>query len=126
MTNITRKLVLLAALLCFAALIGGCSDTPTYQVNDLASDPEAFTKELTVVGIVNTYAPNDPTLVGIMDMKELQCNTPNCSKVLLPVRHKGPRPAIGAQIKASGIIQDKTLNATSLEIVAMHNLGGQK
>lgn len=125
MINITRKLLMLIAALSLAVLLGGCSDTTTYQVNDLASDPGAFTKELTVVGIVNAYAPKDATLVGIMDMKELQCNTPGCNKVLLPVRYNGSRPAIGAQIKVSGIIQGKTLNAATLEIIAMHNLGGQ-
>ena len=127
MQTITRKLFLFIAVLSFVTLLAGCSEEGlTYQVNDVVSDPGAYNGPLNVVGIVNAYAPNDPTLVGIMDKKELQCTTPNCKKVLLPVRYKGERPAIGAEVRVSGsIVGGKLFQAETLDVLANHNLGGQ-
>ncbi len=121
------KLLLLFYFLSLTALLGGCSnDGLTYQVNDVASDPGAFSGELNIVGIVNAYSPNDPNLVGIMDKKELQCTTPNCNKLLLPVRYQGERPAIGAEVHVSGtFVGGKLFQAESLKVVANHNLGGR-
>ncbi len=126
MQTITRKLFLFIAVLFFVVLLGGCSEEMTYQVNDVASDPGAFSGTLNVVGIVNAYSSNDPTLIGIMDKKELQCTTPNCKKVLLPVRYKGERPAIGAEVRVSGsIVGGNMFQAETLDVLANHNLGGQ-
>ena len=119
------KLLLLGVALIVAFLSTGCTNEGlTYQVNDVASDPGGFTGRLNVVGIVNAYSPTDPSVIGIMDKKELQCNTPNCNKVLLPVSYNGTRPAIGAEVKASGsIVAGKILQAETLEVLVSHNLG---
>lgn len=127
MRSTTYKLVCYAAFFLTIAIFSGCSnDGPTYQVNDVASDPGAFSGSLNIVGIVNAYSPTDATIVGIMDKKELQCTTPNCKKVLLPVRVKGNRPAIGDEIKVSGsIVAGNLFQAEKLKVLANHNLGGQ-
>lgn len=127
MQSIIKILLLFITALSLTVLLSGCAEEGfTYQVNDVASDPGAFSGKMTIVGIVNAYSPQDPTLVGIMDKKELQCTTPNCNKVLLPVRFNGERPKIGDEVKVSGtFIGGKLFQAETLKIVATHNLGGQ-
>lgn len=126
---ISRSLFVLT-LLAMTLLFSGCkSEQVALQVNDVVSDPGAFSGNLTVVGIVNAYAQNDQTVVGIMDKKELQCTTPNCEKQLLGVKIPGARPAIGDEITVSGSFIDapwggKMLKADSIEILANHKLGG--
>jgi len=127
MRAILRKLLIFTAVLSLATLLSGCSNEgPLYQVNDIVSDPGAFTGPLTIVGIVNAYSPNDANIVGIMDKKELQCTTPNCNKVLLPVRYKGTRPVVGDEVKVSGqFVGGKLFQAETLKVLANHNLGGR-
>jgi hypothetical protein len=82
-----------------------------------------------VVGIAYGYAQSDATIVGIMDKKELQCTTPNCNKLLLPVKIAGTRPAIGDEVKISGSFSREPggylFRAEKMEVVANHKLGGQ-
>ncbi len=130
MKNPVRKLLVLTVLFSLAVLATGCQDqTPVFQVNDVVSDPGAFTGTIAVVGIVNAFAQSDATVVGIMDKKELQCTTPNCKKVLLPVRISGQRPAIGAEVKVSGSFSQEVwgplFNAEKTEVLTHHQLGGQ-
>lgn len=130
MNFLIRNLFLLFAVLSLTALAGGCkSEDPALQVNDVVSDPGAFSGKVAVLGIVYGYGKKDRSVVGIMDKKELQCTTPNCKKVLLPVKVKGPVPAIGEEVKVSGSFTKApwgyTLNAEKVEVLARHNLGGQ-
>ena len=126
-----RNLFVFIAAISLLALAAGCkNDSPaTFQVNDVASDPAAFDGPMTVVGIVNAYAQSDATIVGIMDKKELQCTTPNCNKVLLPVKFTGARPAIGDEVRISGAFSrlpgGYLFQAEKMEVLARHNLGGQ-
>jgi len=125
-----RHIPLSLAILCVTALLAGCQpEGPTFQVNDVVSDPGAFNKTLSVVGVVNAYGKTDSSLVGIMDKKELQCTTPGCSKVLLAVRVKGDRPAIGDEVKATGSFTKESwgyvLNAEKVSVLANHDLGGK-
>lgn len=118
---------LVVVVLLFAV---GCSqETPALQINDVVSDPGAFEGPMTVVGVAYAYAQSDDAIVGVMDKKELQCTTPNCSKALLAVRVAGARPAIGDEVKISGSFSRESwgylFRAEKLEVLAHHKLGGQ-
>jgi hypothetical protein len=125
-----RYIVVFATAIFLLALAAGCrNEAPAFHVNDVASDPGAFGGSLTVVGITYGYSKSDATIVGIMDKKELQCTTPNCNKVLLPVKIKGTPPAIGAEVKISGSFSRESggylFHAEKMEVIANHRLGGQ-
>ena len=120
------KAVVYVSLLAIIGLLAGCKDQ-VFQVNDIVSDPGAFSKPLTLEGIVYTYAKGNTSIVGVMDKKELQCTTPNCNKALLAVQADGKRLAVGDEIKATGSITKESwgyvLKANQVEIIAKHNLG---
>jgi hypothetical protein len=126
-----RNLFVLFAAILLLALAAGCkNDAPAaFQINDVASDPAAFDGPMTVVGITYGYSQSDATIVGVMDKKELQCTTPNCNKVLLPVKITGTRPAIGDEVKISGSFTREPggylFHADKMEVLANHKLGGQ-
>ncbi|PLX85575.1 MAG: hypothetical protein C0617_03505 [Desulfuromonas sp.] len=128
MQTLSRTFVFCIVTLFVVALAAGCKpEAPAFQVNDIISDPGAFSGSLAVVGIVYAYAQDDATLVGIMDKKELQCTTPNCKKVLLPVKVAGARPAIGDEVEAFGALAREPLGyllrAERVQVLASHNLG---
>lgn len=118
-------------MLFSVAVFTGCQSEPTVlQVNDVVSDPGAFKGDLNVVGVVNAYSPTDPTILGIMDKKELLCTTPGCKKVLLPVKFTGKPPALGDEIRVSGAFENlpggQLFKANTLEVLASHAPGGLK
>ncbi len=117
-------LVLLAALF----ILTGNGSTPLH-VNDVGADPGAFTGTLTLKGVTGAFAPQDPSIFGIMDIKELQCQTPNCNKLLLPVRMQGKLPALGDEVLVTGEFVRSgpyyIFSAQSVEVVRNHTLGGQ-
>lgn len=127
--NIMR-ITMAVALIAMTFVAVGCKEESiALQVNDVVSDPGAFSGDLTVIGIVNAYSKNDKTIVGIMDKKELQCTTPNCEKRLLGVKTTGAPLAIGDEISVSGSFEPapwggQLLKATNVEVVATHKLGG--
>lgn len=112
------------------ALVSACGKEtpPALNINDLAADPAAFSGTLTVTGIAAGFAPQDPTLFGVMDKKELQCQTPNCKKFLLPVRVQGTLPKLGDEIVLSGsFVQENggyLFVAQKFDVVRNHPLGG--
>ena len=115
--------------LSIVAIIGlttGCKDD-VFQVNDVVSDPGAFSKPLTLEGVVYTYAKGDSTIVGVMDKKELQCKTPNCSKALLAVKAPDKQLSVGDEIKASGSIVKESwgyvLKADDVKVITRHKIG---
>ena len=125
-----KKSLLNAAVLIFAlamiSLTTGCRED-VFQVNDIVSDPGAFSESLSLEGIVYKFSQGDSSIVGIMDKKELQCTTPNCNKALLAVRVPGPQLAIGDEVKVSGTIAKESwgyiLQAEQVEVIAKHKLG---
>jgi hypothetical protein len=125
-----KKSLLNAAVLIFAlamiSLTTGCRED-VFQVNDIVSDPGAFSESLSLEGIVYKFAQGDRSIVGIMDKKELQCTTPNCNKALLAVRVPGPQLAIGDEVKVSGTITKESwgyiLKAEQVEVITKHKLG---
>lgn len=117
----------LVAGLSLALLLTGPGDAGALHVNDVGSDPGAFTGTLTVTGITAAFAQHDPTLFGLMDLKELQCTTPNCNKLLLPVRYQGKLPAIGDQLTVTGAFipvgGGYVFAAEKIAVVKNHKLG---
>ena len=126
MKHSTFKVVVYVLILAIMSLTAGCKEE-VFQVNDIVSDPGAFSKPLTLEGIVYAYAKGDTSIVGVMDKKELQCTTPNCNKALLAVQTGSKRLAVGDEIKASGTITKESwgyvLKANQVDVIAKHNLG---
>lgn len=125
-----RKLFAAFVVVALLVVTVACNqETPVLQINDVVSDPGAFDGPMTVIGIAYAYAQTDRAIVGVMDKKELQCTTPNCSKVLLPVKVAGPVPAIGDEVRISGSFSREPwgylFQAEKLEVLANHKLGGQ-
>lgn len=123
------RAALIAACLTLVFITGCNTQQPALNVNDLTADPAAFTGELTVTGIAAGFTRQDPTLFGLMDKKELQCQTPNCKKVLIPVRYQNNLPALGDEVVVSGsFIQEQgsyIFVARQLKVLRNHQLGGQ-
>jgi hypothetical protein len=98
------------------------------NVNDVGSDPAAFTGTITLTGVTKAVSPQDPTLFGIMDMKELACTMVNCNKLLIPIRFSGPIPAIGDEVRVTGSFVNQgdgyLFVATAVKVVRHHQIGG--
>lgn len=122
------KIVICTIMLVLSGVMVGCKeDIAVVQVNDIISDPGAFSKPLNLEGIVYSYAKGDTSIVGVMDKKELQCNSPNCNKNLIAVKVPGSQLAIGDEIKAFGSITKESwgyiLKAEMVEVITRHKLG---
>ena len=126
--KVAKSILLVFSVLAVLA-ITGCNTESTFQVNDVVSDPGAFSGSLTIEGVVYAYAQDDEMILGVMDKKELQCTTPNCNKALLPVKVANPRPEIGDEVVISGSIVKKAwgylMESSGVEVVAKHKLGGR-
>lgn len=127
--KIIHKLGIFLLVFAVLAVLAGCkSEAPVFQVADVAADPGAFTGTLTLVGVAYGYSQADPTVVGVMDKKELQCVSPTCNKQLLPVKITGARPAIGDELKITGTFSREPwgylFHAEAMEVVTNHKLGG--
>ena len=126
MKHSVSKAVVYILVIAIVGLMVGCKDE-VFQVNDIVSDPGAFSKPLSIEGIVYKLAQGDSSIVGIMDKKELQCTTPNCNKALLAIKVPGSKLAIGDEVKVSGVIIKESwgyiLKADQVEVVTKHKLG---
>jgi len=98
------------------------------QVNQVAADPSAYRGTITVTGIMAGTSPQDPSLFGMFDLKELQCNSPNCNKIYLPVKYQGALPKLGDEVQVSGsftpISGNYIFSATNVKVVRNHKIGG--
>jgi hypothetical protein len=126
-----RTILIGLALALFLAIAFGCGRqqaAPTLNVNEVGSDPAAFTGTITVTGVTAGFAAQDATLFGLMDKKELQCQTPNCKKLLIPVRYQGKLPALGDEVLVTGSFVDAgggyLFAAQKIEVLRNHRLGG--
>lgn len=128
--KISSRIFCLAAALVLvgATLLSGCNESKALNVNEVGSDPAAFAGTITVVGVTKGFSRADATVFGIMDLKELQCTTPNCNKPLLPVKYQGALPALGDEVQVTGSfvqVQGGYLFAASeIKVVRRHQLGG--
>jgi hypothetical protein len=125
-----RKSIAGLAIL-FLLLVLGCNkqaEVAALNVNDIGGDPAAFVGSITITGITAGYAAQDPSLFGLMDRKELQCQSPNCNKVIIPIRFQGQRPAIGDELLVTGSFQNTgrgyLFTAETVKVVRNHKLGG--
>ena len=102
--------------------------TSAIQVNQVAADPSAYSGTITVTGIMAGTSPQDPSVFGIFDIKELQCKTPNCNKIYLPVKHQGVMPKPGDEVRVSGSFVKTSdgylFAASNVKVVRNHKIGG--
>lgn len=103
-------------------------DANALQVNQVGADPSAYSGTITVTGIMAGISQQDPSVFGMFDLKELQCTTPNCNKLYLPVRHQGAMPKPGDEVRVSGSFM-KTgdgflFTASNVKVVRNHRIGG--
>lgn len=122
---------LLVAALAVAGLValGGCNESKTLiNVNEASADPAAYSGAISIVGVTKAFSRTDTTVFGLMDLKELQCTTPNCNQPLLPVKYQGPLPQIGDEVHVTGSFTQVqggyVFTASELKIVRQHRLGG--
>lgn len=112
--------------LSYALFFRGNADA--LQVNQVASDPSAYSGTITVTGIMAGTSPQDPSVFGIFDLKELQCKSPNCNKIYLPVRYQGTMPKLGDEVQVSGsfvpVSGSYIFSASNVKVVRNHRIGG--
>ena len=98
------------------------------QVNQVAADPSAYSGTITVTGIMAGTSPQDQSVFGMFDLKELQCTTPNCNKIYLPVKYQGTMPKPGDEVLVSGSFMQVSgsylFSATDVKVVRSHKIGG--
>jgi len=118
--------LLVGIALSYALFFTG--DANTLQVNQVAADPSAYRGTITVTGIMGGTSPQDSSLFGIFDLKELQCTTPNCNKIFLPIKYQGTMPKLGDEVQVSGsfitISGSYLFSATNVKVVRNHKIGG--
>ncbi len=123
----TLAAVIATAGMVLMLLLSGC-DSKALSVNDIASDPAAFSGTITITGIMAGVSPQDPRVFGIMDIKELQCTTQNCNKVIIPVTCRGKQPVPGDEVRLVGsfVNQGKgyLFAAEKVTVVRNHRIGG--
>jgi len=125
--NIIIAVVIAAGIaLSYAFFFRGAADA--LQVNQVASDPSAYSGTITVTGIMAGTSAQDPSIFGIFDIKELQCTTPNCNKLYLPVKSQGTMPKQGDEVRVSGsfikVNAGYLFSASNVKVVRNHRIGG--
>ncbi|MBE1424445.1 hypothetical protein H4684_001077 [Desulfomicrobium macestii] len=118
-------------LVGMALFVTGCEKiSPPLGVGQVVSDPGAFSGSMDVIGIAYAYSSSDPNVMGIMDLGELKCASPGCTKALLPVRLGDTRPAIGDEVRVTGVmVKDASgylFKAETIQTLRQHNLGALK
>ena len=74
-------------------------------VDDLRNNPERFTGEIQVFGVVGG-TKNSERLFGLIDKREVEaCGTTSCPEFLLPVRWRGAMPPVGDEVTVTGELQ---------------------
>jgi hypothetical protein len=118
--------VIFGAVLSYALLSGGGGKA--LNVSEISSDPGAYAGTITITGIMGGTSPQDPTIFGIMDIKELQCKTANCNKVFVPIKFQGKLPVQGDEVRATGRFVTMgggyLFAADKIKVVRNHQIGG--
>lgn len=127
-----QKIFIVAALVIGIALgsllfLKKQGDTALH-VSQVGADPFAYSGTITVTGVMAGTAPENPKIFGMFDVKELQCKTPNCNKLYLPVRNQGPMPKPGDELLVTGsfvsVDGGVLFDATGIKVVRHHKIGG--
>ncbi|ACM18939.1 hypothetical protein Geob_0572 [Geotalea daltonii FRC-32] len=127
-----KKYMIIAAAVVFGAALSyvllAAGGGKALNVNEISSDPGAYAGTITVTGVMGGTSPQDPTIFGIMDIKELQCKTANCNKVFVPIKYQGKPPVMGDEIRATGKFVNMAggylFAAEKLKVVRNHKIGG--
>lgn len=118
--------VLVGAAVAFGVIKQG--EAKALNVNEIGGDPSAFTGTITVTGIMAGVSQYDKSVIGIMDIKELQCQSPNCNKIYIPIKVTGALPAVGDEIRATGQFQKNAqgylFTAEKIKVLKNHKIGG--
>jgi hypothetical protein len=130
--SVKKKIVIIIAALvvgiALAVVIFPAGEGNTLQVSQVGADPFAYKGTITITGIMAGLSTKDSSILGIFDVKELQCKTPSCSKLYLPVRHQGSIPKIGDEIRVTGSFEkignDVVFAAQKIKVVRNHQIGG--
>lgn len=118
------------ALICLVTLLfsAGCrQNTPALNVNEVSADPGAYVGSITLTGVTGAFSKFDPSLFGLMDVKELQCTSTTCNKQYIPIRVQGTVPSLGDEVLVTGAFT-KAQNgyifvAEAVKVVRNHKLG---
>jgi hypothetical protein len=128
---VKQKILIVAALvvgIALAVVITIKGEGDILHVNQVGADPLAYNGTITVTGIMAGFSTSDPGIFGIYDIKELQCTTPNCNKLYVPVRYQGTMPKVGDEIQITGsFLKDPKgviFTAEKLKVVRNHQIGG--
>jgi hypothetical protein len=122
------------AALCVAAVVAVAfavvlvAGPKALNVRDVGSDPLSHAGTITITGVMGGVSQQDPSVFGIMDLKELQCKARNCEKLLIPVKYQGKQPVPGDEVKVTGSfvkLGDGLLFAAQkVKVVRNHKIGG--
>lgn len=103
-------------------------DANALHVNQVGADPSAYSGTITVTGVMAGTSPQDATVFGMFDLKELKCTTPNCNKLYLPVKYLGAMPKPGDEVRVSGNFINSSggylFSAATVKVVRSHKIGG--
>jgi hypothetical protein len=81
-----------------------------------------------VAGVMAGLHPQDPAIFGIMDVKELQCKSANCNRLIMAVKYQGQHPVLGDEVRITGNLintgQGYLFAAQNLKVVRNHKIGG--
>ncbi|OGW38325.1 MAG: hypothetical protein A2010_09245 [Nitrospirae bacterium GWD2_57_9] len=126
--NIKYALIAAGVGIVLAAGFLMANKATALNVNDVASDPAAFSGTITITGVVAGVSKQDPSIIGMMDKKELQCTTPGCKKFYLPFKAQAYSPAPGDEVRATGRFETYAAGyifvADSVTVVKNHKIGG--
>jgi hypothetical protein len=98
-----RKIALLLTIIMFFAACGNDSDVVILSVNDVQSDPTAFTGEITINGVVSGFYEDNPNIIYIKDTAEqLFCKNLFCDAPHIPIIYTGTTPTIADEVNVIG------------------------
>lgn len=98
----------------------------TLHVEDFIADMKNYQGTIRVRGVMAVTSPNDPTLIGLIDLREARvCRDLKCAKNYLPVKSTGAAPKPWDEITIRGkVVTDARM--TYLQAESIENLGSIK
>ena len=132
MSKNTKKQLIIIGAIAFVVILALLVFTPgrtdALGVNDVGSDPAAFAGTITITGIVAGVSQQDPSIIGMMDKKELQCKSQNCKKMYIPFKASGYTPNRGDEVLVQGQFVTTAggylFMADTVKVVNNHQIGG--
>lgn len=120
--------VVVALVAAVVLVVVNLQDAKALNVGDVGNDPASYTGTITIAGVMGGISQQDPSIFGIMDVKELKCTTPNCNKVFIPVKYQGNLPVLGDEVRVTGSFvnlgQGMLFTAQNVKVIRNHKIGG--